>query len=197
MVKGTTAGTTFWAVVLALLPFVLLIGLFFWISRRAARQLGGGFMGIGASRAKVYDQERPTTRFSDVAGYDGAKRDVSEVVDFLTHPERYSAAGAATPRGVLMVGPPGTGKTLLARAVAGEAEVPFFALTGSSFVELFVGVGAARQLFGGAWRAGHHLHRRNRRDGNAAAALSWRTTSGSRRSISLAEMDGFDRARVS
>ena len=101
-------------------------------------------MGIGASRAKVYDEERPTTRFADVAGYEGAKREISEVVDFLTHPERYAAAGALTPRGVLMVGPPGTGKTLLARAVAGEAAVPFFALTGSSFVELFVGVGAAR-----------------------------------------------------
>ena len=101
-------------------------------------------MGIGASRAKVYDEERPTTRFADVAGYEGAKREISEVVDFLTHPERYAAAGALTPRGVLMVGPPGTGKTLLARAVAGEASVPFFALTGSSFVELFVGVGAAR-----------------------------------------------------
>ena len=101
-------------------------------------------MGIGGSKAKVYDEQRPTTRFSDVAGYEGAKREVSEVVDFLKHPDRYAGAGAIGPRGVLMVGPPGSGKTLMARAVAGEAEVPFFALTGSSFVEMFVGVGASR-----------------------------------------------------
>ena len=99
---------------------------------------------MGRSRAKVFDAERPTTKFSDVAGYEGAKAEISEVVDFLRHPERYRRAGAMAPRGVLMVGPPGTGKTLLARAVAGEAEVPFFSVTGSSFVELFVGVGAAR-----------------------------------------------------
>jgi cell division protease FtsH len=101
-------------------------------------------MGIGGSKAKVYDEQRPSTRFSDVAGYEGAKREVSEVVDFLKNPERYKSAGAIGPRGVLMVGPPGSGKTLMARAVAGEAEVPFFALTGSSFVEMFVGVGASR-----------------------------------------------------
>jgi len=101
-------------------------------------------MGFGGSRAKVYDEDRPTTRFSDIAGYEGAKREVAEVVDFLSHPERYERAGAMGPRGVLMVGPPGTGKTLMARAVAGEAGVPFLALTGSSFVELFVGVGASR-----------------------------------------------------
>jgi cell division protease FtsH len=140
--KGSS--TSVWSVVAGLLPFVLLLGVYFWISRRATRQLAGGLMGIGSSRAKVYDEERPKTRFTDVAGYDGAKREISEVVDFLKHPERYSAAGAIGPRGVLMVGPPGTGKTLLARAVAGEADVPFFALTGSSFVELFVGVGASR-----------------------------------------------------
>ena len=120
-VKGTTTGTSFLTVLAGFLPLIILVGLFFWISRRASRQLAGGIMGIGASRAKVYDEERPTTRFADVAGYEGAKREISEVVDFLTHPERYAAAGALTPRGVLMVGPPGTGKTLLARAVAGEA----------------------------------------------------------------------------
>ena len=112
-------------------------------------------MGIGASRAKVYDEERPTTRFADVAGYEGAKREISEVVDFLTAARALCRRGCNTPRGVLMVGPPGTGKTLLARAVAGEAQVPFFALTGSSFVELFVGVGAARMrdLFAAARKA--------------------------------------------
>jgi cell division protease FtsH len=101
-------------------------------------------MGVGRSRAQVFDAERPKTRFGDVAGYDGAKAEISEVVDFLRNPDRYQRAGATAPRGVLMVGPPGTGKTLLARAVAGEASVPFFSVAGSSFVELFVGVGAAR-----------------------------------------------------
>jgi cell division protease FtsH len=127
-----------------LLPFVLLVGVWIWIGRRAQRQMAGGLSGILGSRAKVYDAERPKTRFSDVAGYEGAKQEISEVVDFLKHPKRYAAAGAMGPRGVLMVGPPGTGKTLMARAVAGEAQVPFFAITGSSFVEVFVGVGAAR-----------------------------------------------------
>jgi cell division protease FtsH len=135
-------------IIVNLLPLILFVGFFAWIARRARRQLGGGglsgLMGFTRSRAKVYDEERPTTRFSDVAGYDGAKREVSEVVDFLKDPSRYERAGAVGPRGVLMVGPPGTGKTLMARAVAGEAGVPFFALSGSSFVELFVGVGASR-----------------------------------------------------
>jgi cell division protease FtsH len=101
-------------------------------------------MGIGRSKAKLYDEERPKTRFADIAGYEGSKAEVMEVVDFLKHPARYAKAGAVGPKGVLMVGPPGTGKTLLARAVAGEAGVPFFALSGSSFVEMFVGVGASR-----------------------------------------------------
>jgi cell division protease FtsH len=153
-VKGKGASTSFLNVVVGFLPLIVLVGLFFWFSRRASRQLGG-VMGIGSSRAKVYDEERPKTRFADVAGYEGAKREISEVVEFLQHPDRYASAGAVGPRGVLMVGPPGTGKTLMARAVAGEADVPFFALTGSSFVELFVGVGAARvrDLFTSARKA--------------------------------------------
>jgi cell division protease FtsH len=125
----------------------LMIGVFIWFARRARKQLGGGLggiMGIGRSKAKLYDEDRPTTRFADIAGYEGSKAEVMEVVDFLKHPQRYAAAGAVGPKGVLMVGPPGTGKTLLARAVAGEAGVPFFALSGSSFVEMFVGVGASR-----------------------------------------------------
>src|SRR5579872_93843 len=101
-------------------------------------------MGVGRSRAKVFDEERPETKFSDVAGYEGAKLEIREVVDFLRNPVRYAKAGAMAPRGILMVGPPGTGKPLLARAVAGEADVPFFSVTGSGFVEMFVGVGAAR-----------------------------------------------------
>ena len=92
----------------------------------------------------MFDEERPSTTFADVAGYEGAKSEIAEVVDFLRSPERYTRVGAMVPRGVLMVGPPGTGKTLLARAVAGEAHVPFFSVTGSGFVELFVGVGASR-----------------------------------------------------
>ena len=108
---------------------------------------GGGLqgaLGVGRSRAKVFDEEQPSTTFADVAGYEGAKSEIAEVVDFLRKPDRYTRVGALVPRGVLMVGPPGTGKTLLARAVAGEADVPFFSVTGSSFVELFVGVGASR-----------------------------------------------------
>lgn len=143
---GSVLGT-----VMSFLPILLLIGVYVWFARRARKQLGstgggglGGIMGIGKSRAKVYDEDKPTTRFADIAGYDGSKAEVMEVVDFLKHPDRYARAGAVGPKGVLMVGPPGTGKTLLARAVAGEAGVPFFALSGSSFVEMFVGVGASR-----------------------------------------------------
>ena len=129
--------------IIILLP----IGLFFWFWSRLSRGAAGqmqGVLGVGKSRAKVFDEERPSTTFADVAGYEGAKAEISEVVDFLRNPDRYSRAGAVVPRGVLMVGPPGTGKTLLARAVAGEAGVPFMSVTGSSFVEMFVGVGAAR-----------------------------------------------------
>jgi cell division protease FtsH len=130
-----------WIIILA--PFIILVWLWRRLSRGAAGQMQG-ILGVGRSRAKVFDEERPSTTFADVAGYDGAKAEISEVVDFLRNPDRYSKAGAVVPRGVLMVGPPGTGKTLLARAVAGEAQVPFFSVTGSSFVEMFVGVGAAR-----------------------------------------------------
>jgi cell division protease FtsH len=134
-------------VLIFLITFVLPILVFVWLFRRLSRGAAGGLqgvLGVGRSRAKVFDEERPSTTFADVAGYEGAKAEIAEVVDFLRKPERYQRVGAAVPRGVLMVGPPGTGKTLLARAVAGEAHVPFFSVTGSSFVELFVGVGAAR-----------------------------------------------------
>jgi cell division protease FtsH len=130
-----------------LIVFGLPILLSIWLFRRISRGAQGGLqgvLGVGRSRAKVFDEEKPTTTFADVAGYDGAKAEIAEVVDFLRNPDRYTRVGAAVPRGVLMVGPPGTGKTLLARAVAGEAGVVFFSVTGSSFVELFVGVGAAR-----------------------------------------------------
>src|SRR5271157_1726801 len=130
-----------------LIVFGLPIVLFVWLFRRISKGAAGGLqgvMGVGRSRAKVFDEEQPSTTFADVAGYEGAKAEIAEVVDFLKHPDRYTRVGAMVPRGVLMVGPPGTGKTLLARAVAGEAHVPFFSVSGSSFVELFVGVGAAR-----------------------------------------------------
>jgi cell division protease FtsH len=147
-ITATPAGNGFGTeVLLYLIIFGLPIGVSIWLFRRISKGGAGGLqgiMGVGRSRAKVFDEERPKTKFSDVAGYEGAKSEIAEVVDFLRKPERYTRAGAMVPRGVLMVGPPGTGKTLLARAVAGEAEVPFFSVTGSSFVEMFVGVGAAR-----------------------------------------------------
>ncbi len=141
--NGAPPRTSLLSIVVSLLPILLFGAFFIYLGRSARRQLAG-MGGIGRSRAKVYDADRPTTTFADVAGYEGAKREVTEVVDFLKNPDRYRRAGAMGPKGVLMVGPPGTGKTLLARAVAGEAGVPFLSVTGSSFVEMFVGVGAAR-----------------------------------------------------
>ncbi|MBO1414561.1 ATP-dependent zinc metalloprotease FtsH [Streptomyces sp. FH025] len=129
---------------LLFLPLIVLVGFFLWSGRMATKAMSGGLSTVGRSRAKIIEAERPATRFADIAGYEGVKQEVSEVVDFLRSPGRYAAAGAKGPRGVIMVGPPGTGKTLLARAVAGEAEVPFLSMTGSAFVEMFVGVGASR-----------------------------------------------------
>ncbi len=147
-VTGTTpSGSVLGLVIEWVFPLLILVGLFIWFGRRSSKQMGGrlgGIMSFGKSKAKVYDEDKPKTRFADIAGYEGSKAEVMEVVDFLKHPARYQRAGAVGPKGVLMVGPPGTGKTLLARAVAGEADVPFFSLSGSSFVEMFVGVGASR-----------------------------------------------------
>ena len=147
-ITGAPASNGFGTTLLIyLITFGLPILIFVWLFRRISRGAAGGLqgaLGVGRSRAKVFDEERPSTTFADVAGYEGAKSEIAEVVDFLRQPERYTRAGAMVPRGVLMVGPPGTGKTLLARAVAGEAHVPFFSVTGSGFVELFVGVGASR-----------------------------------------------------
>jgi cell division protease FtsH len=125
------------------LPLLLLVGFFVYAGRQAQRSQQGIF-GIGRSNARLYNEERPGVTFADVAGEDEAKAELTEVVDFLKMPERYRKLGARLPRGVLLVGPPGTGKTLLARSVAGEAGVPFFSITASEFVELFVGVGASR-----------------------------------------------------
>ena len=126
-----------------LLPITLLIGFIFWMQRRATAGMGN-IMSIGRSKAKTYTTERPKTTFADVAGYEGVKTEIKEVVDFLKKPEQFAAIGARIPKGVLLVGPPGTGKTLIARAVAGEAGVPFLSVTGSDFMEMFVGVGASR-----------------------------------------------------
>ncbi len=125
------------------LPVILMLGVLFWIGRQAARNQAGVF-GFTRSKARRYTQDRPKVTFADVAGADEAKADLGEVVDFLRKPGKYLEIGAHIPRGVLLVGPPGTGKTLLARAVAGEASVPFFNINGSEFVEMFVGVGASR-----------------------------------------------------
>jgi cell division protease FtsH len=141
-----------------LLPMVILIGFFWFMNRRAQSQMGG-IMSIGRSKAKTYSTERPGTTFADVAGYEGVKQDIREVVDFLKTPDRFAEIGARIPKGVLLVGPPGTGKTLIARAVAGEAGVPFLSVTGSDFMEMFVGVGASRvrDLFQSARKMGRAI----------------------------------------
>ena len=126
-----------------LLPFFLIMGFFIWMQRRAMGQ-AGNIMSIGRSRAKNYNADKPSTTFADVAGYEGVKQEIKEVVDFLRMPERFKEIGARVPKGILLVGPPGTGKTLFARAVAGEAGVGFLSVTGSDFMEMFVGVGASR-----------------------------------------------------
>jgi cell division protease FtsH len=125
------------------LPIAIFIGFLIWMQRRAAGQMGN-VMSIGRSRAKAYTTDKPSTTFADIAGYDGVKQEITEVVDFLRMPERFKEIGARVPKGMLLVGPPGTGKTLFARAVAGEAGVGFLSVTGSDFMEMFVGVGASR-----------------------------------------------------
>ncbi|CAA6823659.1 MAG: Cell division protein FtsH (EC [uncultured Aureispira sp.] len=141
--KGTLAGIIVW-----LLPFVLLIGIWIFFMRRVGGGgggAGGQIFNIGRSKATLFDKDtKVNVTFKDVAGLDEAKEEVMEVVDFLRNPKKYTVLGGKIPKGVLLVGPPGTGKTLLAKAVAGEADVPFFSISGSDFVEMFVGVGASR-----------------------------------------------------
>jgi cell division protease FtsH len=202
-ITADTTGTSFgadvltWVILLA--PF-LILGYLWWRLSKGARGQMQGVLGVGRSKAKVFDEERPKTTFADVAGYEGAKLEIREVVDFLRRPERYARAGAMAPRGVLMIGPPGTGKTLLARAVAGEADVPFFSVTGSSFVEMFVGVGAARvrDLFSEARKRAPAIifvdeidAIGQRRGGSAVVSNDEREQTLNQL---LAEMDGFDPA---
>ena len=136
-------------ILMGILPFVIIIAIWIFIMRRMSSGAGGGAGGqlfnIGKSKAKLFDEKTDVkTTFKDVAGLEGAKEEVQEIVDFLKQPEKYTSLGGKIPKGALLVGPPGTGKTLLAKAVAGEAKVPFFSLSGSDFVEMFVGVGASR-----------------------------------------------------
>ncbi|RKN41739.1 ATP-dependent zinc metalloprotease FtsH [Streptomyces hoynatensis] len=201
-VTGTRTGTSGSNIVVSLillfLPLLLLLGFFAWAGRQASRTLGGGISGIGRSRAKIIEAERPTTRFSDVAGYEGVKQEVSEIVDFLKRPDRYAAAGAKGPRGVIMIGPPGAGKTLLARAVAGEAHVPFLSVTGSAFVEMFVGVGASRvrDLFEEAAKRAPSIIFIDEIDAVGSRRSGPRVGGNDEREQTLnqllAEMDGFD-----
>ncbi|NIJ12403.1 cell division protease FtsH [Saccharomonospora amisosensis] len=199
-ISATSSGADWTGLLVGLLPLALIIGLLLWTGRRAQHSLAGGALGFGRSKAKIIEAQRPSTRFADVAGYQGVKQDVSEIIEFLRDPAKYAAAGAKGPRGVIMVGPPGTGKTLLARAVAGEASVPFLSVTGSAFVEMFVGVGASRvrDLFDEA-----------RERAPAIIFIDEIDAVGSRRGIGgsggheereqtlnqlLAEMDGFDQS---
>ena len=200
--SGLGTDLLYWLILL--LPFIFV----FWLFRRMSRGSAGGGMGlqgalgVGRSRAKVFDAERPQTKFSDVAGYEGVKSEIGEVIDFLRNPARYQRAGAMAPRGLLMIGPPGTGKTLLARAVAGEASVPFFSVTGSSFVEMFVGVGAARvrDLFNEARKRApaiifiDEIDAIGQRRSGSGAVVSNDEREQTLNQL-LAEMDGFDPAQ--
>src|ERR671933_1565064 len=186
---------------LSFLPTILLLGGFFWLSNRAARAAQGGMFGIGRSRARRYDVEADQTRvtFDDVAGIDEVENELVEIVDFLKEPEKYQRLGGTIPKGVLLVGSPGTGKTLLARAVAGEANVPFFSMSGSEFIEMIVGVGASRvrDLFAEAKKAApaivfvDELDAIGRRRGSAVS-LGGNDEREQTLNQLLIEMDGFD-----
>jgi cell division protease FtsH len=136
----------FWQFIVGLLPWVVIIGIWMLIMRRAQRIQGGpgGLFSFGQSKAKLHDAQKPTVTFKDVAGMENTKKDLKETIDFLKDPAKFRKLGAKVPKGILLFGPPGTGKTLLARAVAGEAGVSFFSISGSEFIEMFVGVGASR-----------------------------------------------------
>lgn len=143
VIPPSTTGETMWNLVVMVVP-VLIVVVFFMFMMRQAQGQNNQAMGFGKSKARLYGQDKEKVLFTDIAGNDNAKQDLQEVVDFLKHPKKYKDLGAKIPKGVLLVGNPGTGKTMLARAVAGEAGVPFFSISGSEFVEMFVGVGASR-----------------------------------------------------
>ena len=142
--SGQVESTLFQDLLSWVVPAVVFFGLWTFLARRMSQGLGGGLMSIGKSKAKVYVEANTGVTFDDVAGVDEAKDELREIVEFLKNPQVYGRLGGRMPKGVLLVGPPGTGKTLLAKAVAGQAKVPFFSISGSEFVEMFVGVGAAR-----------------------------------------------------
>ena len=200
--SGRIEQSSIWTSIVGwLLPLGLLTAFYYWTMRRMGK--GAGPLTFGKSRAKIYDagQEAPVT-FADVAGIDEAVEDLTEVVDFLKQPDRYRALGAHIPKGVLLIGPPGTGKTLLARALAGEAQVPFFTLTGSDFVEMFVGVGAARvrDLFQQAKERAPCIVFIDEIDaiGKSRGGIGAMATHDEREQTLnqlLAEMDGFDATR--
>jgi len=138
-----TTSDMMWNAATLVIPMLLLVALFVWMMKQAGAQ-GNQSMAFGRSKAKLYGKDKKQTKFAEIAGNEEAKEDLVEVVDFLKNPKKFADVGAKIPKGVLLVGPPGTGKTMLARAVAGEANVPFFSISGSEFVEMFVGVGASR-----------------------------------------------------
>jgi cell division protease FtsH len=146
-VESSEKGGILWQILVGVLPWVLIIGVWIFIMRRAQRQISGGPGGLfsfGQSKAKLFDVKKPNVTFNDVAGMDNTKQQLKETIEFLKDPSKFKRLGAKIPKGVLLVGPPGTGKTLLARATAGEAGVPFYSISGSEFIEMFVGVGASR-----------------------------------------------------
>lgn len=196
-ITATSDSTQWWSALLSFLPMLIIVGVWVWMSRKGKGI--GALGGVGKSKVKVIDTERPTTRFADVAGYEGVKRELREVVSFLKEPEQFRAAGAIGPRGALMVGPPGTGKTLIARAVAGEAAVPFLSVTGSAFVEMYVGVGASRvrDLFAQARKRAPAIIFVDEIDAIGQRRGSGNVSNDEREQTLnqlLAEMDGFDPA---
>jgi len=199
--KGTTESTLLRDLLSWIVPMLVFFGIWMFVFRRIADKqgLGGGFMSIGKSKAKVYVEHDTKVTFADVAGVDEAEAELQEIVDFLKDPKHYSRLGGRLPKGILLVGPPGTGKTLLARAIAGEAGVPFFSISGSEFVEMFVGVGAARvrDLFEQARAKAPAIIFIDELDalGRARGAYSWGGGHDEKEQTLnqlLAELDGFD-----
>jgi cell division protease FtsH len=197
-VNQTSSGSSdlLWTILLNGIPILLLIGLLLWFSRRATQNQQNIF-NFGRSRAKLIMEDRPNTTFADVAGVDEAKSELEEVVEFLKTPQKFQRLGGKIPKGVLLVGPPGTGKTLLARAVAGEAGVPFFSMSGSEFVEVLVGVGASRvrDLFDQAKKAAPSIIFIDEIDAVGRQRGTSLTTNDEREQTLnqlLVEMDGFD-----